>query len=111
MPTKPKISFIAIIIPGILIAATGIGAGDLATASFSGSQLGLAILWAVVIGGLFKYYLTEGLARWQLVTGTTFLEGVANHFGKKVGWFFMAFLLLWYQRSLISNYRLLLYNG
>lgn len=95
MQTKQNPSFIAIIIPGILIAATGIGAGDLATASFSGSQLGLSVLWAVVIGGLFKYFLTEGLARWQLVTATTFLEGVAKHFGKWAGWFFMPYLLLW----------------
>lgn len=93
MNNKP--SFLAIILPGILIAATGIGAGDLATASFSGSQLGLAILWAVVLGGLFKYFLTEGLARWQLVTGTTLLQGVSQHFGRVSGWLFLPYLLLW----------------
>ena len=31
---------------------------------------------AVVIGALLKYSLTEGLARWQLATGTTLLEGL-----------------------------------
>ena len=34
--------------PGILVAATGVGAGDLATASFSGNLLGLTILWVVL---------------------------------------------------------------
>jgi Mn2+/Fe2+ NRAMP family transporter len=81
--------------PGILIAATGVGAGDLATASFAGSQLGVAILWAVVVGGLLKFTLTEGLARWQLVTGNTLLEGIAQHFGRIVGWLFLPYLLLW----------------
>jgi Mn2+/Fe2+ NRAMP family transporter len=81
---------LAVIMPGFLVAATGVGAGDLAT-----SQLGLAILWAVVVGGLLKYTLTEGLARWQLVTKQTFLEGVALRFGRIAGWLFLPYLLLW----------------
>jgi Mn2+/Fe2+ NRAMP family transporter len=85
----------AVIMPGFLVAATGVGAGDLATASFTGSQLGLAILWAVVVGGLLKFTLTEGLARWQLVTKQTFLEGVAHRFGRIAGWLFLPYLLLW----------------
>lgn len=90
-----KPSLLAIIAPGILIAATGVGAGDLATASFAGSQLGLAILWAVIVGGVLKFVLTEGLARWQLATGETFLEGVASRFGRSIGWLFLPYLLLW----------------
>ncbi|MBV1880415.1 MAG: Nramp family divalent metal transporter [Pseudomonadales bacterium] len=92
---KTSPPFLTMIVPGLLVAATGVGAGDLATASFAGSQLGLAILWAVLVGGLFKFVLTEGLARWQLATGDTFLEGVAEHFGKVVGWLFLPYLLLW----------------
>lgn len=88
-------SIFTLILPGFLIAATGVGAGDLATASFTGSQLGLAILWAVLVGGVMKFFLTEGLARWQLVTGTTFLEGVAQRFSPVVGWLFLPYLLLW----------------
>jgi len=86
---------LTLIIPGILVAATGVGAGDLATASLTGSQLGLAVLWAVVVGGFLKFILTEGLARWQLVTGETFLEGVAHRFGMMVGWLFLPYLFLW----------------
>ncbi len=88
-------SLIAIILPGILIAATGVGAGDLATASFAGSQLGLAILWAVVVGSIFKLILTEGLARWQLATGQTLLEGLAQRLGPVFAWLFLPYLLLW----------------
>jgi Mn2+/Fe2+ NRAMP family transporter len=88
-------SLLAIIMPGFLVAATGVGAGDLATASFTGSQLGLAVLWAVVVGGVLKFVLTEGLARWQLVTGETFLEGAAHHLGPIAGILFLPYLLLW----------------
>ena len=86
---------LSIIVPGFLLAATGVGAGDLATASITGSQLGLAVLWAVVVGGLLKFTLTEGLARWQLVTGQTFLEGVVDRVGSIVGWLFLPYLFLW----------------
>ena len=58
---RPRL--LAIIGQGILVAATGVGAGDLATGAFTGSQLGVAILWAVVVGAALKYVLNEGLAR------------------------------------------------
>ncbi len=87
--------FFAILGPGVLVAATGVGAGDLATGAFTGSQLGLTILWAVVIGAVFKFALNEGLARWQLATGTTILEGCSQHFGIVFLWSFLAYLILW----------------
>ena len=40
--------------PGLLVAATGVGAGDLATAAFTGSHLGPAVLWAVLVGAALK---------------------------------------------------------
>ena len=81
--------------PGILVAATGVGAGDLATGAFSGSKLGLAVLWAVVLGAGFKFVLNEGLARWQLATGSTLLEGCALHLGRWVMRIFLAYLFIW----------------
>jgi len=86
---------ISIIGPGLLVAATGIGAGDLATASFAGSHLGVAVLWAALAGAFLKFVVNEGLARWQLATGTTLLEGVVRHFGRVTGWFFLAYLVFW----------------
>lgn len=90
-----RTSCLATLLPGFLVAATGVGAGDLATASFAGSHLGVAVLWAVAAGGILKFTLTEGLARWQLATGMTFLEGLATYLGPIVGWMFLPYLLLW----------------
>lgn len=81
--------------PGLLVAATGVGAGDLATASFTGSALGLVVLWAVLVGAFLKFVLNEGLTRWQLATGLTLLEGCVRHLGQFAGWFFLAYLLVW----------------
>ncbi len=89
-------SLLAALGPGILVAATGIGAGDLATAAFTGSRLGVAVLWAVVIGAGFKFAVNEGLARFQLVTGKTLLEGViGSRWGKLWLALFGPYLFLW----------------
>lgn len=90
-----KNRLLAIIGPGILVAATGVGAGDLATAAFTGTYLGLAILWAVVVGAFFKYILNEGLTRWQLATGDTLLEGAMRHLGRPAQYIFLIYLLAW----------------
>ena len=81
--------------PGILVAATGVGAGDLATGAFAGIQVGPALLWAVVVGAGLKFVLNEGLARWQLVTGETLLEGGVRRLGWPVKLLFPLYLLPW----------------
>lgn len=81
--------------PGLVLAATGVGAGDLATASFTGSHVGTAVLWAVVAGAVMKLSLNEGLARFQLASGATLLEGVVTQLGRGFGWAFLPYLVLW----------------
>ncbi len=87
--------FLAAVGPGILVAATGVGAGDLATASIAGNKLGLTILWAVVVGAFVKFVLNEGLTRWQLATGSTLLEGSIERLGRVLVWIFMIYLFIW----------------
>ena len=87
--------FFLILGPGLLVAATGVGTGDLATGSFAGSMLGTAILWAVLLGAFLKFIVTEGLARWQLATGTSILEGVARNLGRLPMLIFVPYLVLW----------------
>jgi len=96
MSSRPKqSSLFALLGPGLLLAATGVGGGDLATASFVGDMLGTAVLWAAAVAAFLKFVVTEGLARWQLATGETLLEGVAHRMGPVVIWFFLPYFLLW----------------
>ncbi len=90
-----KPTFIKRIGPGILVAATGVGAGDLATAAFTGSKLGLSILWVVIVGAIFKYVLNEGLARWQLYENSTLLEGAFSNLPRIFLYFFILYFILW----------------
>jgi Mn2+/Fe2+ NRAMP family transporter len=81
--------------PGLAIAATGVGAGDLMAALMGGAKFGTVILWAVALGALFKFALNEGVARWQLATGTPVLEGWCRHLGRPFQIYFLVYLTLW----------------
>jgi Mn2+/Fe2+ NRAMP family transporter len=91
---KPAFSF-SDIGPGLVIAATGLGAGDLIAASVAGAQYGTAILWAALLGAIMKFVMNEGLTRWQLATGSTLLEGWVQRLPKAVSIYFFIYLLVW----------------
>ena len=93
--SKINLTSLKAIGPGIVIAATGVGAGDLIAASVSGARFGTTILWAAVAGAVIKYVINENLARWQLVTGTTLLEGWIQKLPRFVSIYFLLYLLLW----------------
>jgi Mn2+/Fe2+ NRAMP family transporter len=92
---RPRFAFLVLLGPGLLVAATGVGAGDLLTASLAGSRHGLTLLWAAWMGAVLKWFLTEGVARWQLATGTSLLEGWVGRLGNWIRWVFLAYLLVW----------------
>jgi Mn2+/Fe2+ NRAMP family transporter len=77
------------------VAATGIGSGDVVSATVGGANHGVVLLWAVAVGAFFKFVLNEGIARWQLATGSTVLEGWAEHLPPWVKVYFGVYLVFW----------------
>lgn len=84
-----------IIGPGLAVAATGVGAGDMIAAAVAGTKYTIAIVWIIVVGAILKYSLNEGIARWQFATGTTMIEGWIKHLHKSVSVYFLIYLVLW----------------
>src|SRR5687768_15585200 len=93
--SRPKVSFLKLAGPGLVVAATGIGSGDVVSATVGGARYGVVLLWAILAGAFFKFVLSEGIARWQLATGKTALEGWADHLPAWVKYYFGAYLVLW----------------
>src|ERR671912_2918576 len=91
----PSTSFLKLAGPGLVVAATGIGSGDVVSASVGGANHGVVLLWAVAVGAFFKFVLNEGIARWQLATGSTLLEGWAEHLPRWVKVYFGIYLVFW----------------
>ena len=79
--------------PGLVVAATGVGAGDMVSSLTAGTEFGTILVWAVILGAALKFALTEGLGRWYMATKTTILEGWHS-----MGWwasiYFMVYLAL-----------------
>ncbi|MER6131185.1 Nramp family divalent metal transporter [Streptomyces sp. NPDC001815] len=80
--------------PGIVVAATGVGAGDLVATLIAGSNFGYTLLWAAVIGCLVKISLAEAAGRWHLSTGRTLFDGWAS-LGRWTSWFFGVYVVVW----------------
>jgi Mn2+/Fe2+ NRAMP family transporter len=94
-PAPPPVSFLKLAGPGLIVAATGIGSGDIVSATVGGARFGVILLWAIALGAFFKFVLNEGIARWQLATGTTMLEGWAEHLPAWVKAYFAIYLVIW----------------
>jgi Mn2+/Fe2+ NRAMP family transporter len=79
--------------PGIVIAVTGVGAGDMVSSLVAGTDFGMVLLWAVVLGALLKYFLTEGIGRWYMASGRTILQGWRS-LGRWAIWYFVIYLFI-----------------
>lgn len=80
--------------PGLVVAATGVGAADLVATLVAGSKYGYALLWAAVLGALMKIVLVEGAGRYSLASGNTIYEGWSS-LGRWTSWYFGPYIVIW----------------
>jgi Mn2+/Fe2+ NRAMP family transporter len=80
--------------PGLVVAATGVGAADLVATLVAGSRYGYTLLWCAVLGCLMKIVLVEGAGRYSLATGRTIFEGW-HSLGRWTTWYFGPYIVIW----------------
>jgi len=80
--------------PGLVVAATGIGAGDLVATLVAGSTFGYTLLWAAVVGVVIKIVLVEGAGRWSLATNRTIFDGWKS-LGAWASVYFGVYIVVW----------------
>jgi Mn2+/Fe2+ NRAMP family transporter len=95
MSSAPTTRVATLIGPGLLVAAAGIGAGDIVSSTMAASAHGLQLLWVVALAAFLKCVLNEGIARWQLASGMTAIEGWTAHLPRWVGVSFAFYLVIW----------------
>jgi Mn2+/Fe2+ NRAMP family transporter len=78
----------------MVVAATGVGAGDMVATLVAGERYGYALLWAAVVGCLVKISLAEAVGRWHLATGRTIFDGWSS-LGRWTHVYFGAYILVW----------------
>lgn len=80
--------------PGLVVAATGVGAADLVATLVAGSRYGYTLLWVAVLGSIIKVILVEGAGRFSLATGRTIFEGWRS-IGPWTAWYFAPYIVVW----------------
>jgi Mn2+/Fe2+ NRAMP family transporter len=83
-----------IIGPGLLVAATGVGAADLVATMIAGQKYGYALLWVAVLGCILKIILVEGAGRYSLSTGRSIFEGWRS-LGLWTTIYFVPYIIIW----------------
>ena len=64
--------------PGIVVALSWLGTGDLINSSVSGANYGYVLMWALVIATLARFFVVSALTKYQLCNATndqTILDG------------------------------------
>jgi Mn2+/Fe2+ NRAMP family transporter len=84
---------LAILGPGLIIAGVGVGAGDMVTGLAGGAEFGMALAWAIAVGAIVKWAVTEGIGRWYLATGKTPVQGI-HSLGRIASGYFVFYLSL-----------------
>lgn len=80
--------------PGLVVAATGVGAADLVATLIAGSKYGYALLWTVVLGCILKIVLVEGAGRYSLASGNTIFHGWRT-LGRWTNWYCGPYIVIW----------------
>ncbi|WP_037175073.1 Nramp family divalent metal transporter [Rhodococcoides fascians] len=80
--------------PGLVVAATGIGAADLVATLVAGSRYGYALLWVIIVGVVMKVVLVEGAGRYTLASGNTIFQGWRS-LGKWTTVYFAPYIVIW----------------
>ena len=101
-PTKFR-SILTKIGPGLIIAGSIVGSGELIATTSTGAEAGFTLLWLIIIGCIIKVFVQVELGRFTLVNGITSIRGLNMLPGPRVegkgNWFiwywFVMFALLW----------------
>jgi Mn2+/Fe2+ NRAMP family transporter len=103
MVQTPPTSFFGILSrlgPGLIIAGSIVGSGELIATTSTGGKAGFTLLWLIIIGCVIKVFVQIEFGRFSIVTGKTTMEGLNDIPGPRSSrlgnwllwyWFFMFF--------------------
>ncbi len=78
--------------PGLIIAGSIVGSGELVATTKTGAEAGFTLIWLVLLGCLVKVFVQIELGRYSVIQGRTTMEGLNEVPGPRarVNW------ILWY---------------
>ncbi len=79
--------------PGLIIAGSIVGSGELIATTSTGAEAGFVLLWLIIIGCVIKVFAQVEFGRFTIVTGRTTMDGMNEVPGPRLG---PANWLVWY---------------
>lgn len=70
--------------PGLIVAGSIVGSGELIATTATGAKAGFWLLWLILIGCVIKVFVQVELGRYTLVGGRTTMEGMAEVPGPRI---------------------------
>lgn len=85
--------------PGLIIAGSIVGSGELIATTKTGAQAGIALLWLIIVGCVIKVFVQVELGRYAISHGETTLSALNRVPGPRVGvnwiiWLWVVMMLL-----------------
>jgi len=85
--------------PGLIIAGSIVGSGELIATTKTGAQAGISLLWLIIIGCLIKVFCQIELGRYAITHGETTLSALNRVPGPKfkvnwIMWFWLVMMVL-----------------
>ncbi|MFQ6053865.1 MAG: Nramp family divalent metal transporter, partial [Candidatus Bathyarchaeia archaeon] len=94
LPEPPRASHL--LGPGIVLAAMGIGMGEMIMWPRMALMWGTGVLWLALLGFTIQYFVQMEMSRWATATGESFFQAAARiGYRKTFSWifFFSAFVI------------------
>ena len=84
--------------PGLIIAGSIVGSGELISTTKTGAQAGISLLWLIILGCLIKVFVQIELGRYTISHGETTLSALDQLPGPRLGvnwiiWYWAAMML------------------
>lgn len=71
--------------PGLIVAGSIVGSGELIATTKTGAQAGIALLWLIIVGCLIKVFVQIELGRYSISRGETTLQALNHVPGPRLG--------------------------
>jgi Mn2+/Fe2+ NRAMP family transporter len=86
--------------PGLIVAGSIVGSGELIATTRTGAEAGFVLLWLIAIGCVIKVFCQVEFGRYSLVTGLTTMDGLAEVPGPRIAgrgnWIVWYWFIMWF---------------
>lgn len=85
--------------PGLIIAGSIVGSGELIATTAVGAEAGFVLMWLIIIGCLIKVFVQIEFGKYTIINGKTTLDGMNEVPGPRPGvnwvcWFWLIFIVV-----------------